>query len=234
MRLTSSFHHLRQLWLVMLGFVIAAPVGALGLDELSAKDASGGLTAALTQSIEKAVSQLGASDGFLKNPKVTIPLPPALEKANSALRMMGMGGQADELKDAMNHAAESAVGEATPVLKKALKNMSVTDAKGILSGGDGAATGYFRGATGDELKAKFKPIVMRATAKLKLATLYNQYAGKATELGLVSSGDADVNDYVTGKALDGLFTVMADEERAIRKDPMGQASSLIKKAFGAL
>jgi len=213
---------------------LSLPAAALSLEDLTQKDASGGLKAALTQGIDKAVGQLGAANGFLGNPKVTIPLPPALEKANSALRLIGMGGQADELKETMNHAAEAAMGEATPVLKKALRNMSLADAKGILTGGDDAATRYFRSASGDELRMKFKPIVARATARLKLASLYNQYAGKAAELGLVSAADADVNEYVTGKALDGLFTIMADEEQAIRKDPMGQASSLIKKAFGAL
>jgi hypothetical protein len=97
-----------------------------------------------------------------------------------------------------------------------------------------SATDYFRRASSDELRTRFRPIVTRATERVKLATLYNQYAGKAAGLGLVSSTDADVNEYVTAKALDGLFVVIADEERAIRKDPLGQASSLIKKVFGSL
>lgn len=210
------------------------PGGAAALDSLTSVDASAGVKAALSQGIRTAVSHLSATDGFLKNPKVTIALPPALEKADAAMRMIGMGGQTDALRVAMNHAAESAVGEATPVLKKALQHMSLADAKGILTGGDDAATAYFRRSSAAELKTRFKPIVARATARLKLAALYDQYAGKAAQIGLVGADDATLDDYVTGKALDGLFIEIADEERAIRKDPLGQASGLIKKVFGAL
>ncbi len=231
-------HPLRERLIAVLAVLALAAVPAAAsagsLDALSSKDASAGLKAALSQGVQKAVTQLGAPDGFLGNPKVTIPLPPALEKADRALRMVGMGGDADELKATMNHAAEAAVGEAGPVLSKALRSMSVEDAKGILTGGEDSATQYFRRTSGDELKVKFKPIVVRATAKLKLAAVYDQYASKAAGIGLMSASDADVNEYVTGKALDGLFTVIAEEERAIRKDPLGQASSLLKKVFGAL
>jgi len=214
----------------------AAPhVAAAGaLDALSSKDASSGLRAALGQGIDKAVAHLGVPGGFLSNPKVTIPLPPALEKVDRGLRLVGMGGDADALKTAMNHAAESAVAEAKPVLKQALQRMTVADAKGILTGGEDSATQYFRRTTADSLGAKFKPIVANATAKVKLASLYDQYAGKAAEFGLVKGEDAHLNDYVTSKALDGLYTEMADEERAIRQNPLGQASSLIKRVFGAL
>jgi len=112
--------------------------------------------------------------------------------------------------------------------------MTVQDAKGILTGGDDSATRYFRDATAASLTAKFKPIVARETARLKLASLYDEYAGKAAEFGLVKGADAHLDDYVTGKALDGLFSEIAEEERAIRRDPLGQASSLIKRVFGAV
>lgn len=205
-----------------------------GVEELTSKDAAGGLRAALSQGIETAVAHLGSPDGFLNNPKVAIPLPPALEKADRALRMIGMGGEADNLKVAMNHAAEMAVSEAKPVFTEALHRMTVSDAKGILTGGETAGTEYFRKATSATLTAKFLPIVSKQTEKLQLASQYDRVAGKAAELGLVSAQDANVNQYVTAKALDGLFATIADEERAIRKDPLGQASSLIKKVFGAI
>lgn len=134
----------------------------------------------------------------------------------------------------MNHAAENAVAEATPILKEALKRMTVADARTVLTGGDDAATRYFQNATSDSLRTRFRPIVAGATAKLQVATLYDQYAGKAAQLGLIGAEEANLNDYVTQKALDGLFLVMAEEEKAIRKDPLGQASSVIKKVFGAL
>jgi len=207
---------------------------AASIDTVSSKDASAGLRAAISQGVDKAIGMLGAPNGFLANPKYTIPLPSALEKADRALRMIGMSGDADELKVAMNHAAEMAVADAKPVFKQAAQRMTVADAKGILTGGETSATQYFRQATSAELVTRFKPIVARATAKLKLRGLYDQYAGKAAQVGLISSQDANLNDYVTAKALDGLFGAIAEEERAIRANPMGQASSLIKKVFGAL
>ena len=215
-----------------------AAAGALAasaaFDALSSKDAAGGLRAALSRGVDVAVSQLGATNGFLNDPKVAIPLPPALDKADHALRMVGLGGEADQLRVTMNHAAEQAVAQAKPIFKQALQRMTLADAKGILTGGDGAGTAYFRRATSEQLTAKFKPVVVAQTAKLGLAAKYNEYAGKASQFGLLSAQDANLNDYVTAKALDGLFSRIADEEHEIRKDPMGQASSLIKKVFGSL
>src|SRR6202047_4085175 len=216
--------------------IVSAPfiAAAASIDTVSSKDASAGLRAAISQGGDKAIGMLGAPNGFLGNPKYTIPLPPALEKADRALRMIGMSGDADQLKVAMNHAAEQAVADARPVFKQAAQHMTVADAKGILTGGETSATQYFRQATTAQLTTRFKPIVARETAKLKLRGLYDQYAGKAAQVGLISAEDANLNDYVTAKALDGLFSAIGEEERAIRTDPMGQASSLIKKVFGAL
>jgi hypothetical protein len=207
---------------------------AASLDTVSSKDATAGLRTAISQGVDKAITLLGSRDGFLANAKYTIPLPPALEKADKALRMIGMSGDADQLKAAMNHAAELAVADAKPIFESAVQQMTVQDAKGILTGGDEAATQYFRKATQPQLLTRFKPIVARETAKLKLGSLYDQYAGKASQFGLVKAQDANLNDYVTSRALDSLFGAIGEEERAIRKDPMGQASSLIRKVFGAL
>lgn len=218
----------------LLWVALAGSAAASSLDALSSQQAAAGLRAALSQGVDVAVSQLGKSGGFLNDPKVAIPLPHPLDKAESGLRMLGMGSQADELKATMNHAAEQAVAQAKPIFQNALKQMTLADAKGILTGGDGAGTAYFRRTTSQELTTKFKPVVAAETAKLGLAAKYNEYAGKASQLGLVSSQDANLDDYVTSKALDGLFSRVADEEHLIRKDPMGQASSLIKKVFGSL
>jgi len=213
---------------------IPAAQAAGGLEALSSKDAANGLRAALSQGIDTAVAQLGAKNGFLNDPKVAIPLPHPLDKAESTLRMFGMAGEADQLKTTMNHAAEQAVAQSAPIFKHALQQMSVSDAKSILTGGDGAATAYFRKSTSAELTAKFKPVVAQETAKLGVTKMYDEYAGKAAQFGLVPAQDANLNDYVTAKALDGLFSRIAEEEHLIRKDPMGQASSLIKKVFSAL
>jgi Protein of unknown function (DUF4197) len=231
----NHFVPARRLALLVLSLLLAAPVIAASslLNSLTSKDASGGLKAALSQGIDTAVTQLGAKNGFLNDPKVTIPLPSSLQKADRTLRMLGMGKDADNLKAAMNHAAESAVANAKPVFKQALQKMTLADAKAILTGGEDAGTQYFRKATSEQLSAQFKPIIARETAKLDIAALYDRYAGKAAEFGLIPAQDANLNDYVTSKALDGLFSRIADEERAIRKDPMGQASSLIQKVFSA-
>ncbi len=223
-----------SLALIALSCIPALALSTGSIDALSSKDAAGGLRAALAQGVDKAIGTLGSPNGFLGNPKYTIPLPPALEKADRALRMIGMSGEADNLKVAMNHAAEQAVADARPVFKQAVKQMTVADAKGILTGGETSATEYFRKATSAQLTTRFKPIVTRATEKLKLRSMYDQYAGKAAQVGLISSEDANLNDYVTAKAMDGLFTAIGEEERAIRKDPVGQASSLIRKVFSAL
>lgn len=213
------------------GSALASPAA---LAALSSQDAAGGLHAALSKGIDTAVAQLGKPGGFLNDPKVAIPLPPALDKASRAMRMVGMSGDADNLHAAMNHAAENAVAQAKPVFKQALHQMTLSDAKAILTGGDTAGTEYFRRTTSAQLTQKFRPIVAAATAKLRLAAEYDQVAGKAAQFGLIDSKDANLDDYVTAKALDGLFSRMADEERAIRKNPLGQASSLIRKVFGSL
>lgn len=222
-------------WLMVLaGLVLSSSLNAAGLDDLSNRDASAGLKEALTKSAVAAVSQLGAADGFLGNDKVRIPLPDSLRKAEGLLRTLGMGKQADELKVAMNRAAESAVKEARPVLVGAVKKMTLNDAKDVLSGGDDAATQYFRRTTDQDLAAKFVPIVKNATARVRLAEKYNQYAGKAAKLGLLDAKDADLDQYVTRKTLDGLFLVIGEQERAIRQDPLGQGSALLRKVFGAV
>ena len=204
------------------------------VESLSSKDASAGLKKALDQGINQAVGKLGVSGGFLENPSVKIPLPPKLAKAESAMRMLGMGSQADELVVAMNRAAEAAVPESKALLKQALRQMTVDDAKQILTGGNDAATQYFRRVTYAPLQVKFAPIVERATRKVKLADTYDTVAQKGVALGLVKPEDATLQAYVTQKTLDGLYLMMAEEERAIRADPLGQGSELLKKVFGAV
>lgn len=225
MRLTLSF---------FAGLLLAANAHALSLDSISGKDANGGLKEALTQGAGKAVDLLGKKDGFLGNSKVKIPLPPSVQKVESVMRGLGMGKKADELITAMNRAAEAAVPEARTLLVNSIKQMSVEDAKAILTGGDDAATQYFRRTTSGPLTEKFKPMVKTAMAKVQVAKKYDQLAGKAASYGLVREEDAQLENYVTKKTLDGLYLMMAEEEKAIRKNPLGAAGSLAQKVFGAL
>lgn len=214
--------------------LVSSAAHALSLDSLSNKDAAAGLKEALTQGAGKAVGLLGKTDGFLGNPQVKIPLPDSLQQVEGLMRGLGMGKYADELVTTMNRAAEAAVPEAKTLLINAIKQMSVQDAKTILTGGDDAATQYFRRTTAEPLGAKFKPIVQKAVARVKLADKYDQFAGKAAKLGLVKESDAHLENYVTQKALDGLFLMIAEEEKAIRKDPVGAAGGLAQKVFGLL
>jgi hypothetical protein len=207
---------------------------AAQLDRISNKEAVAALKAALDKGAQQAVSSLGRTDGFFANPRVKIPLPESLQKTEGWMRRLGMGRYADELVLTMNRAAEAAVPEARTLLVGAVKKMTVEDAKGILTGGDTSGTAYFRRATEAQLRAKFLPIVSRATARVKLAEKYNEYADVGVRFGLLSKQDANLDAYVTQKALDGLFVVIADEEKQIRQDPIGSASSLIRKVFGAL
>lgn len=207
---------------------------ALSLSDLTNAEASQGLKLALEKGAVAAVDLLGKSDGFLGNPKVRIPLPGFLEDAAKLLRNFGQGGQIDELVTSMNRAAEAAVPQAKDLLVGAVKSMSVTDAKNILSGGSTSVTGFFAEKTRAPLGVKFLPVVTKATEKVGLAGKYNELAGKAAGMGLMKKEDANIQQYVTGKALDGLYLMIGEEEKKIRQDPIGTGSAVLKKVFGAL
>ena len=205
-----------------------------GLDGISGADAGAGVREALAKGSEYAVASLGKDNGFMGNAKVKIPLPGFLQKAEKGLRMFGMGKQADQLVETMNHAAEQAVAEARPILVDAVRKMSLQDAKAILTGGEDGVTQYFRRTSSEALTQKFAPIVKAATGRLQLAEKYNQFAGKAAGAGLIDQKDADLDAYVTQKAVDGLFLMIAEEEKRLRSNPLEAGSSLLKKVFGAL
>ena len=223
-----------RIFIALFLLVTLAPVRAAGLDAISAEESGGALRQALSQGAVAAVSSLGRTDGFLGNPKVRIPLPENLQKAEKLMRKLGMGKYADELILSMNRAAEAAVPEAKELLLNAVKQMTLQDAKGILTGGDDSVTQYFKRTTSEPLTEKFLPIVRQATEQVDLAQKYNRYAKQGAKLGLIDKKDASLEGYVTQKALDGLFLMIAEEERAIRQNPLGQASSLLQKVFGAL
>ena len=216
--------------------LIAAPALALGAAEparaLSEGDAASGVRAALERGANAAVSTLGKSDGFLGNPKVRIELPGFLKEAAKLLKATGQGKRVDELVTAMNRAAEAAVPEAKTLLVGAVKSMSVNDALKVVRGGDTSVTDFFSAKTREPIGQKFLPIVSRATEKVSLAQKYDAMAGKAAGMGLLKKEDADLKGYVTGKALDGLYLMIGEEEKKIRKDPIGTGSAILKKVFG--
>lgn len=223
-----------KVWGWLAALLLSTAAHALSLDQLTSQDATGGLKEALSQGASKAVSSLGATNGFLGNPKVKISLPGQLDKAASMMRKLGMGAQVNELETAMNRAAEAAVPQARQLLANSIKSMSVQDAKGILTGGDTAVTDYFQRTTSAPLTETFKPIVQQAMAKVKVREAYEQFAGKAAKFGVISQEDSQLDNYVTRKTLDGLYLMIGEEEKAIRKNPVGAAGNLAKKVFGAL
>jgi len=225
---------MRRVMSIICLFVMSVAAHAGALDMLSNTQATGGLKQALEQGAEAAVSQLGKKGGFLDNAKIRIPLPDALEKTRPLLQMMGKGEELDNLQTAMNRAAEAAVPEARTLLVNAVKQMSVDDAKKILSGGDDSVTRYFEDKTRSALTDRFMPVVTDQTNRLALAGQYNKLAKKASKAGLLKDDEVSVERFVTAKALDGLYTTIAEQERAIRENPMQAVGSLAKQVFGAL
>jgi hypothetical protein len=206
--------------------------GAASAGLFSETDAAAGVRTALERGATSAVALLGRNDGFLGNAKVRIELPGFLKDAAKLLKATGQGKRVDDLVTAMNRAAEAAVPEAKALLLSAVKAMSVEDASKIVKGGETSVTQFFTTKTREPLGGKFLPIVERATEKVSLAKKYDAVAGKAAGLGLMKKEEANLNGYVTGKALDGLYLMIGEEEKKIRKDPIGTGSAILKKVFG--
>jgi hypothetical protein len=212
--------------------------GALSQDQMA-----GGLKEALSKGVEHAVSSLGHDGGFLTNLNVKIPMPEKLQKVESALRLAGQNQMADDFVGSMNHAAEQAVPAAAGVFGDAIKQMSIEDAKGILAGANDSATQFFRRTTQTNLQAKFYPIVQKATDSVGVTARYKTMMGKFAAVdtlgGLFGSKSpvkleaADIDSYVTDKALDGLFKMVAEEEKNIRANPIARTTDLLQKVFGS-
>lgn len=207
---------------------------ALSLGDLTQKDASQGLKVALDKSAQAAVGLLGQPGGFMNNDRVKIPLPGYLNDASKLMKRFGLGAQIDELVASMNKAAETAIPLSQDLLKNAIATMSVTDAKAILTGGDTSVTQFFADKTRMPLNEKFLPVVTQTTEKVGAAAQYNQLASKASSFGVVSKDNANIQQYVTGKTLDGLYTVIGDEEKKLRQNPAATGSAILSKVFGAI
>jgi len=206
---------------------------------INQRDASGlsddkiiaGLKQALQVSTGKAVSLTGRPDGFLKNEAIKILLPPKLQTVGKGMRMLGMGSKVDELEVGMNRAAEQATPEAKQIFLASLKKMTFDDARHILSGSDTAATDYFKRTSSTDLSAAFSPIVKRSMERVGVVQQYNQLI-KSAPGGSALAGQFDLDKYVVGKTLDGLFFMLGQEEKKIRKDPAAQTTALLKEVFG--
>ncbi len=206
-----------------------------GAGTLSEAEISAGLKEALATGTERAVTRIGRTDGFWRNPALRIPLPEKLRKADSALRQLGQGDKVDAFHLSLNRAAEQAVPEAAAIFGAAIRDMTLADARGILRGPDDAATVYFRDKTSAALSAKFRPRVAQATDAVGVTRRYKEMLGK---LGALLPGAdlsaQDIDAYVTDRALAALFTTLAEEEKRIREDPLARTTELLRRVFGSI
>jgi hypothetical protein len=222
--------------LVCLGLLSGVVFGQKKKTTVTDSEIAGGLKEALSKGVKFAVDSLGKEDGFYKNARVKIPLPKNLQKLEKTLRALGQGKAVDEFVLSMNRAAEKAVPVAFDVFFNAIKQMTFDDARKILfSGQDDAATQFFRRTSEETLREKFCPIVEEFTEEVGVTQKYKSMIGKYPLAGQLLGKEAtDLDGYVTQKALDGLFLMVADEEKKIRKDPIGRTTNLLKKVFGIL
>lgn len=200
---------------------------------LSNADIAAGLREALDNGIDKQVTKLTKTDGFYKNQLVKILLPPELQKVDKTLRDIGLSSLADEGLKLMNRAAEDAVKEATPIFVSAVKNITFADARDILLGNDQAATNYLKGATSSQLYAKFSPVIKSSFAKVGADKVWSNIITKYNQVPMVNDVNPNLTDYVTNEALDGVFTMIAVEEKDIRNNINARTSELLKRVFAA-
>lgn len=219
-------------WRDWLNKITEQPASEQTMSALSESDIAAGLKEALGKGVSNAVSQLGAEGGFLSNAKVKIPLPEHLQLVEKGLRAIGQDAYADDFITSMNRAAEQAVPTAANVFGKAISNMSIDDARGVLSGGDTAATDFLKRSSHDELKQRFRPLVDAAVNEVGVTANYQQLMDKAGGAAqLIGAETPDLTGYVTDKALDGLYLVVGEEERKIRENPAARTTELLKKVF---
>jgi hypothetical protein len=223
---TSSFGQLDRL-------KKAAQSITSGSGQLSSEEIANGLKEALTNGISKGSDLVSQLDGYYKNPEIKIPFPPEAKKAEEKLRAIGMGAEVDNFILTLNRAAEDAAKEAKPIFVTAIKSMTIQDAAGILKGKDDAATQYLKKTTSSPLKDKFKPVVKNSLQKVNATKYYADLIRTYNKLPLVQKLNPDLDDYATDKAIEGLFVMIAKEEKNIRSNPVARTSELLKKVFGS-
>jgi len=201
---------------------------------LSNEDVISGLREALTVGTNNSTAFASKLDGFYKNPALFIPFPPEAQKVKDYANKVGMSAQVDKFEMTLNRAAEEATKDAAGVFVNAIKGMSVSDGFAILKGNDDAATQYLKDKTNAELTAKFSPIVKKAIDKVQLTKYWSPIITAYNKVPLVQKQNPDLNAYVTERAIQGLFKLIAEEEKKIRKDPVSQVTELLQNVFGSL
>ncbi|HYG18795.1 MAG TPA: DUF4197 domain-containing protein [Ohtaekwangia sp.] len=199
---------------------------------LTTGEVAEGLKEALIKGTSMGSDQASNLDGYFKNPRIKIPLPPEIQKVESKLRQVGLGDEVDKFILTLNRGAEDAAKEAKPIFVNAIRQMTVQDAWGILKGNDDAATEYLKRTTSVSLREKFKPVIANSLRKVSATKYYSDIVTNYNKIPFVEKINPDLEDYATTKAMDGLFLLIADEEKKIREDPIARTTELLKKVFG--
>ena len=204
-----------------------------GDDELTTDQVARGLKEALSQGIIKGTDKASAIDGYLKNSLIKIAFPPDAAKVETRLRQIGLGSEVDKFIVSLNRGAERAAKEAKPIFLEAIKSMTIEDAWGILRGGDRSATNYLESNTSEALQAKFQPIIKQALDEVNATRYYDDLVRSYNKIPFVKPVNPELEQYATEKAIEGLFTLVAEEETRIRKDPVARTTELLQKVFGS-
>lgn len=212
---------------------VSKTLSGSGDQSLTSEQVAEGLKEALTKGISTGSDMASQLDGYFKNPKIKIPFPPDVKKVEDKLRQMGMGAQVDKFVLTLNRGAEDAAKEAKPIFVTAIKSMTIQDAWSILKGNETAATDYLKRVTSAQLREKFKPVIKNSLDKVSATKYYSELVTTYNKIPLVQKVNPDLNEYATTKAMDGLFLLISDEEKKIRKDPVARTTELLKKVFGA-
>lgn len=199
---------------------------------LTTAEVGEGLKEALINGVSKGSDQVSQLDGYFKNPQIKIPFPPEVQKVEKTLRDIGLGGEVDKFVMTLNRGAEDAAKEAKPIFVSAIKSMTIQDAWAILRGEENAATEYLRKTTSAQLKEKFKPVIQNSLNKVNATKYYGELVTRYNKIPLVEKVNPNLDDYATDKAIEGLFVMIAKEEKNIRQDPVARTTELLKKVFG--
>lgn len=205
-----------------------------GEKPLTTAEVGEGLKEALINGISKGADLTSQVDGYFKNPEIKIPFPPEVKKVEDRLRQLGMGNQVDNFVMTLNRGAEDAAKEAKPIFITAIRSMTIEDAWGILKGQPDAATNYLRRTTTAQLKEKFRPVIQNSLNKVNATKYYGDLVNTYNKIPMVEKVNPDLNEYATDLAIQGLFTMIAKEEKNIRQDPVARTTELLKRVFGSL
>lgn len=205
----------------------------LGQESLTSADVAEGLKEALIKGISTGSDIVSQVDGYFKNPEIKIPFPPDVRKVDDRLRQIGLGGEVDKFIMTLNRGAEDAAKEAKPIFINAIRSMTIEDAWGILRGEDDAATQYLKRTTSADLTARFKPVIQQSLNKVNATKYYSDIVNTYNRIPLVEKVNPDLDDYATSKAIDGLFVMIAREEKRIREDPVARTTDILRRVFGA-